>query len=290
MKRKLVQQGNKALTLTLPIDWVEKNNLKKGQYVDITATGNELCVSARKIADVRKTELLVSSHQPFFKRYAQTLYTLGYDEISIKSNEQLPIIEITQAVQPLIGFEIVEQTSRKCLLKEVAAPDIGSLDAVLKRIFFLVETMLTDIKEALDNHTSSALHDISMTEQTINSFAFLSLRILNKEGYSDFKKTQYIYQTIKNLEEIGDALRDFCLIGTKEAGDVIIGDMCQYFIKLRELFFSYSMEHISQVKKKRLLLYKEARVGYKLKGMEDLYLALSLMHQLEVALDPLNAI
>ena len=48
MKRKIVQHGQSTLTLSLPSKWVKKNNIKKGQLLDVNVSEKGLLISLDK--------------------------------------------------------------------------------------------------------------------------------------------------------------------------------------------------------------------------------------------------
>jgi phosphate uptake regulator len=211
MKRKLVKQGNGALTITLPYSWVDKNNLKKGDYLDLLESNKDLILSSNIERNNKSYEITISKNKPFFKRYLRTCYVLGYDEIIISSEDVLPVDMIKEILTSLIGYEIIEQNSRKCVISIVALPFNQNFDIILKRIFFMIDSMIDDIIDTINKKNYKDLLSISLIESSINKFVDFCLRILNKKGYSDFQKTPYLYQILIELEQVGDALRDFSL-------------------------------------------------------------------------------
>ncbi|MFT4303286.1 MAG: hypothetical protein ACMXYG_01865 [Candidatus Woesearchaeota archaeon] len=292
-KRKLVKQGNGALTVTLPFTWITQNSLTKGDYLNIRESGQDLVLSANDKLDLKEYEIILSENKPFFKRYVRSCYVLGYDRIVISSDKILPLKLIKESLLGLIGYEVIEQTSKKCIISVVAFPSDENFDTILKRIFFMVESMIIDIKNSLKENEFQ-LKEISEMESTINKFVDFCLRILNKKGYYNFHKTPYIYQVLNSLEICGDALRDFCLSfsdnnSNKKNNNVsnnlvqLISKIGNYYIGLRTLFYKYDMSLIEEIKKERIELL------YQTKAYSDLYLMVQILHQLESALDPLNS-
>src|SRR3989338_4453795 len=54
MKRKIVQHGSSSLTITLPMNFVDKFGLKKGDEVDVEESGTTLIVATQKGVAVNK--------------------------------------------------------------------------------------------------------------------------------------------------------------------------------------------------------------------------------------------
>ncbi|MCB9358545.1 phosphate uptake regulator PhoU [Candidatus Woesearchaeota archaeon] len=290
VKRKLVKQGNGALTLTLPFNWLSQNNLEKGDYLNLTEAGSDLILSVEGEKSGKEYEILISNDRPFFKRYLRSCYVLGYDKITLSSSHLLPIALIKKAISSLIGYEIIEQSSKRCIVAVVALPSDENFDSVLKRIFFMVESMLNEIIGSLKDPNSN-LKDIAEMEESINTFVDFCLRILNKKGYSNFHKTPYLYQILSNLEVCGDALRDFCLYHMKSEKDVektihILNDIYKYMSSIRSLFYKYEMSSIQKVKEMRVGIIKKLRSDGN--ASPDIYLLVQMLHQMEGALDPLN--
>ena len=48
MERKLVQQGNNALTVTLPSTWLKKYNLKAKDVVELEEAGRAIMVTTKR--------------------------------------------------------------------------------------------------------------------------------------------------------------------------------------------------------------------------------------------------
>jgi phosphate uptake regulator len=292
MKRKLVHQGNGALTLTLPYSWIQKNNLKKGDYLDLTESGKDLILSSDAVKLNKSYEINISQDKPFFKRYLRTCYVLGYDSIILSTDSILPLSQLKEALSSLIGYEVTEQTAKKCVVSMVALPHDENFDTILKRIFFMIESMLNDIISAIQSKNLKPLQEIAYMEGSINTFVDFCLRILNKKGYSDFHKTPYLYQILISLEQIGDALRDFCNNLNSIDKDLLklLNQIKEYYSQIQSLFFKYDMRKIKKVKEQRIELFKDTRaLSLELpKNMLDLYLLISTLHQIEIALDPIN--
>ena len=291
MKRRLVKQGNGALTITLPFKWLENNNLSKGDYLELLESGRDLIISVDKELINKEQEIEISKERPFFKRYLKSCYILGYDKLEVFSKEKLPIELIKKAMEDLIGYEITELTATRCVIIQIASFQDEGFDIIMRRIFFMISSMFDDIINSLSNLEN--MKDIALTEESINRLVNYCLRVLNKQGYKEFKKTQYIYQIIVGLENIGDYLRDFCLGVSKNDGEVeeLLLEMKSYYEDFSQLFFKYDMKKIQKIKQKRIDLYKKSQKLISSYPHEVLYLyqILGVLHQLEVAVDPINS-
>jgi phosphate uptake regulator len=286
MERKLVKQGNGALTITLPNEWLIKNNLRKGDNINILESGKDLILSSKNNLTDNSIDMEISTDKPFFKRYVRTAYVLGYNKITIFSSKQLPYLEINEALSSLIGFEITEQSSKKCVIESMVKYD-DAFDNIIRRIFFMVSTMFKEIILCLEKKDIVELKGLSHSEKTVNRFVDLSLRFLNQKGYTDFKKTPYIYHFLTGLEACADHLRDFCLNSKGNTDTIFMLDISSYYEDIMHLFFRYDMKKINKIKEKRLKLITHSKKQETTES-QSLYALISELHQLEVALDPLN--
>lgn len=300
MQRKLVKQGNGALTLTLPFKWVQRNSLSHTNYVSVVDSGNALLITTRKSLDTTSHEIIISRKAPFFKRYLFSLYVLGHTDVTINTIDiDLPIDEINEALSLLIGFEIVSLSQKKCVINAVASAHQHTFDTVFRRIFFILDTMFQDIVQVLEmkkqyrdntDFFKKCSHIIAM-ERSVDSFVFFCQRLLTIEGYTDFNKTPYLYQVLSHLEQIGDTLRDFVKEGIPLPNTFgAIQSLYIYFKELQHLFFKYDSYKIKSVKQHRMDLFSLlANTSSYGEHGKFLFLLLSLLHQFEVVLNPLNS-
>ena len=249
-----------------------------------------LSLDAKKVN--KAYEITVSKDKPFFKRYIRTCYVLGYDSITIVAENTLPLKLIKEILSNLIGYEIIEQTTKRCVISVVASPYDENFDAILKRIFFMLESMVDEIISVFDSKDYESLQEIAAMEGSINTFVDFCLRILNKKGYVDFRKTPYLYQILAQLEQIGDGLRDLATHLSPRSAKIkdVVTNYREYFIHLRQLFYKYDMKKIKVIKNIRLNLYDQVRKAVHTypEEMLDLYMLVSILHQFEIALDPIN--
>jgi bifunctional DNA-binding transcriptional regulator/antitoxin component of YhaV-PrlF toxin-antitoxin module len=96
MKRKIVQHGNTSLTISLPIQWAKRFDLKKGDELDIEEREKSLLISTEKAI---KTERVVLDVSEFDERslvwHLVSLHKSGFDEIKLifKDHHQMSIIQ-----------------------------------------------------------------------------------------------------------------------------------------------------------------------------------------------------
>ncbi len=212
--RKLIAFGKSSFVISLPKDWLEKNNLKKGSLIRVDAEGNTLFLKA-KIGDdeeqlVKKIDLADLSLS--VKRIIGALYKAGYDELTINfnSNEQLKKVQDVMN-ETCIGFEIIGHERDKIVTKNISKSVAGEFDSVLRRGFLFLKATGVDSLEAIKNNDSDALKNIITKDDNIDKFLDFCRRVVNKSpGSISFQKTAPLYCILEQIEKIGDIYADIC--------------------------------------------------------------------------------
>jgi phosphate uptake regulator len=107
VKRKVIKQANQAYTITLPIEWVRRNNINKDSEVEITLADKSLIVSNTGKTETKKVKIEFNfSDERALGGQIKALYARGVDEIEITSKENLSS-SIYLALQETIGFALV---------------------------------------------------------------------------------------------------------------------------------------------------------------------------------------
>ena len=218
-QRQLIQHGLSSLTVSLPRKWLAERKLKKGDSVLVKEEGNSLILTTQKTVERGKISINVTGlDYGSLKHYLQGLYRFGYDEIEIlfekptviryKTNKTHTISSmIHEKVNQFIGMEILEQSAKRILLKTIIKEADEDFTNILRRVFLLLkdtsETLVTGIKtgDTLTLETVVEKHDMA------NKFINYALRLLNKYGYPDVKKTCIYYHIIAQLDRIVHAIK-----------------------------------------------------------------------------------
>jgi len=211
MKRKLIKQGLRSVTISLPNKWVERYGLKPKDEIDVEELGNQLIIKHNGEKEVSKTFLNIEGMpRAIVQRYLIAAYKKGSDEIDIqfsqetqdlKSGRKFPTIDFIQdIVNSLIGVEIVWQSMNNCKIKQISNISSDDFNLVLRRIFLL---LLSLSEEALDSVKNKKNYDIIKNKHdNIDKFVNYAIRILNKRSYEN--NTASYHYIITELEEISD--------------------------------------------------------------------------------------
>lgn len=264
MKRRVIKQGHSALTLTLPADWVRKTGIKAGHEIEVKQKGNTLVVEAegnsepnRKIIEIKNASQYLQ-HYPnnIFFRSIDVNYRLGYDELKLIFDDPRLMDFIEEELEFFIGFEVIEHGKNYCILKSVASSPDVDFDAILRRTFLMLISMLEESYEAIKKGKFSRLNSLRKLEKINNRFTNFCERQLNQKGYKDYRKTTLIYAMITLLEHIADSCNGICLyVGNFKDKSIKISDKTLEFYEstvnmmksFYELFYEFNRAKLCEL-------------------------------------------
>ncbi len=207
MKRKIIRLGSATLVASLPSKWTKKYNLKRGDEINVDERGNEILISAKKTLEAEKKEIDLVKLGSLRNQATQATYFSGADEVKIHSSDPSLIEKLDFPLSQLIGFEITEQEKTSCVIRDISGTTETDFKTIVRRLLLIINNMGDDIQEAIENRKTNLEHIQSMN-LTSNKFAFLCLRKLNQQGYSEFQHTPTMYFIINMLEALADVYRD----------------------------------------------------------------------------------
>lgn len=149
MKRKLILQGKTGLTIYLPKKWVDKNELKPGEEVEITEVDNNIMVSSSEQKNIGKTiELNITSKRENHRRTdILNAYRSGFDEMIVNYGGNIK--DLQEIINNfIVGFEIFPKGDNNYLIECVAEPDYEDFDKIVQKMFFINLEILTNLESS----------------------------------------------------------------------------------------------------------------------------------------------
>jgi phosphate uptake regulator len=275
MKRKVARIGPSTLMVSLPAPWVKAHNISKGQELEVLEEGNTLLIQTygKKETLSVNVDLTVpaGSDEQYIKTVAFTikaLYRFGVDEISAQYNDSRIITHIQNLIsKQLMGYEIVSQREKTCVIRNLAMGSESEFDNVLRRLFLITLQMGVDALDAVKQKDFDRLGEIAALERTQNKLCNLCERLLNKHGYAEAKYTSQIYVLVNELEQVADAYRDICkeLQSKKKVGAKVTSMLDQVNELLRNFYETYYKMDVP-----RAVAHKGLRNVLKKKCMKEL--------------------
>jgi phosphate uptake regulator len=264
MKRKLIQHGLSSLTLSLPRKWVVANGLKKGVEVEVDEVKGGIIISLEKSYQKKKIELDVSGANPMIRRMIGAAFKSGYDEIDIffSSFEELKAIQELVREQ-FTGFEIVNQSRDRIVVKNLSKDSFEQFDEVLRRFFSIVNNISSESASALERGEVDWLKGTALLKIESDKCADYLRRAINRGADTGFERAAPLYTIIEQLEKVVDRYRDMCLLAStsmkKLNKDISLAakDMSAFEHDFAHLFYKYSVKDMVAFGKNRISLQEK---------------------------------
>lgn len=188
MKRKLVKQGQNALTVTLPSDWVKKHSLKPGDDVEVVEKNESIIVNPKVHIVGKRVEFNIDvNNRWYIGQVVRHCYFSGYKEVLIRFKDKSVLKTIRERVNQLLGFEIVDINVDSCLIRNISLELDEEFDSLYRKVFLLTKNLFDMlIKSEYD------LDMVMSTYNDIMKFALFCRRVLIKELDNKKKFNNYI--------------------------------------------------------------------------------------------------
>ncbi len=214
--RKLISFGKGSYVVSIPKDWIQKNNLKKGSLLSMEVDSNSLLISSDLAESQQKLRVHRISVDKLsldeIKTEIITAYLNAYHVIEIvsaKLNHQDE--KIKECILNLAGLEILEQTSNKITAKFLIDMKEISLDSMVRRMDNITRSLIADTISCFNGACNYS--SIQQRDADINRLEFLLIRAVRTAASSASElKTSgktiwqlYSYLSIgERLEKIAD--------------------------------------------------------------------------------------
>jgi len=193
MKRKLIRQGDNALTVTLPAKWTQAHGLRAGDEVEVEEALNKVLIQSQSNSEKKSGELRINTDsEQIIRSNLNVLYRVGFDRIKVYFENQKQEKIIRNVVESrLLGFEIIEHHPKYLLLENVTEPSEEKQETLLRRIFFIIKDTFTIIEQDLKNKDFSHLSIIQQNTNNIDRYSNFCNRNISKKRLVEERVSSY---------------------------------------------------------------------------------------------------
>ena len=207
MIRKAIKQGPATLMVSLPPEWLRKNNIHRGDNLYLTDNNTALILQAQPQVENKEITIIINTREDYCPRLLTMPYLQGYNEITINFKDSAIQNEIEHEIKYLPGFEIIKSTNNTCTIKNISQGIEAEFENILNR--------LTNVLIFMGNETYSYVKKgdyvnimlLKSCEIESNKLSLLSRRMLNTKGIRTEKNTYAIYSMVTLMEAVGDEFR-----------------------------------------------------------------------------------
>jgi phosphate uptake regulator len=195
----------------------------------------------------------------FVFRFLAAIYKSGYDEVELQVGDATSLKELHKQINAMLpGYEIVDQRSGTCVIKNISKGLESEFDTILRKIFLVTRTMANNTTEALKEKDIHKLNDTLILEETNNRFCNFCERMLNKKGYKNSKKTTFVYNIVWELEKVADQYKymnqyiiEKKTVKINKETLVLFDRVAELFSTFYQLFYKFDPEKVQKIASER---------------------------------------
>ena len=162
MKRSVIQLAGRTSVISLPSKWIQKYGVKKGDELELEEKENGLFIATKNFPSIKKAVLDARALNPRTLRWALSgLHKSGYDEIEVLYEKKETLNVVQNLLRNIfVGFAVMDQNSKKFLLKSISADVEREFDPVLRRAFLITISFANSVCNALKLEQYKVLQDL----------------------------------------------------------------------------------------------------------------------------------
>jgi len=217
MKRKIAKIGPSTLMVSLPNKWAKEQGLKKGDEIDVIEQDNALTISTKKSKTSKKLDIHLKHADSFLTRMISRPYIAGYDELHVTFEDPKVLQKISKTLsEGYMGFIIVEQGPKSCIIKNIAEEYEEELDRFINKTYMSIITFAKESLDLIKKKEFRKLEGLGKVYKITIKFGRLCLRIVNKKGCKNNLDLQSYYpitstySIIRSLMHMGNVLISLC--------------------------------------------------------------------------------
>ena len=254
--RKVQKVGYSTMAVSLPAEWVKRNNIKPSDLVFLVQEKDgTLKVLPSHIAQREEAEEYIINvdacdEHGMLKRIIIGSYILGRDVIRITSSSRIGkehIDEVRGVVPRLMGLGILEETPKNILLQCSIDPTKFKLDMLVRRLSIISTTILSEAMQAFLENNKSLAEEAIGREEGANTIYYLAVRLLlsaqakteiaEQIGVDDIVLIPAVRLVLQCLELIADYSQDIAkkIIELQANWDKLPKDVIERIYHLGEL-------------------------------------------------------
>ena len=296
--RKIQLIAGTTYSISLPKEWIKKNNLKEKQELAIYEKGDKtLILSPSEIKEEKrdKISMNVKEFENNLDRVLLELYYLGFENIELYSKTKLTKEEkviIRKTINCMSGTVIQHEDHSKIIIKILLDKSKVDIIQTIYRMSLIVEQTLINISEGID------MEEITLNENEIDQLYHLVTKIIslaiNDSVLLKSSKIQYAqlipsYLLIgKKLENLADVLyysanrlkllnkdltRKEILLNIKEELNRtfrhVLADYPSMFIRVSDFQIKKIKEYVLSIKDQTLIDYFNSAIKFLIDIQEE---------------------
>jgi phosphate uptake regulator len=185
MERKIMSLGKSSLVVSLPKDWMQLNDLKKGDSVAFNIQRDRSLViypSAFKKSEPKEITLSIGQdeEQLMISQKILGAFLNGYSGI-ILTSDKIFSVQQTKAIRRMAGrlyMRVMEADSKCVYIQSLMDESKASLEQAIQRMHLMSCSMIEGAINALKTNDVELAKSVMALDDDVDHFGFFILRIL----------------------------------------------------------------------------------------------------------------
>ena len=220
-RRKLVKSGNSSYTMALPIDWIRKNKLDKGDLINVSENEiGDILLSAEKKNEISPqsiiTTIKIDGKDPdtiYFE--ILNAYLRDYQTIILEGKDVGKIYDkVILQMKSFIGLDIIEQTKNSIVIKNFSSEDEALTPRpLIKKMDFSIRELFDLLSNFFDTgFTKDNFFELQKVKEQSERIYFLTRKVIlqGMETPRLMKKFQTTYHQLSKDKIIAEILNNLC--------------------------------------------------------------------------------
>lgn len=243
MERKLIKLANKTLVVSLPYEWVKKQELKKGNSVEVIDKDNELLIRPKKSIKEKEKIIVIKDYTPrLIKRTISAYYKLGFDKLKVIGNKE-QLADLEKLINSYVGLIIIEKQGDGLTIKNIINQENSDFDAIFKKTFLILCSLASESLMLIKNEDEDGLLELVKDKENFVKHTTFCVQILNMGGIKNIKETNIYFYMLSIFDVIGDIYFRICqnFINYKDGNKIDFGFYAKvnnFIDKTYKAFFS----------------------------------------------------
>ncbi|MBI4441044.1 phosphate uptake regulator PhoU [Candidatus Woesearchaeota archaeon] len=213
-EKRRIQAIGGSLFISLPHEWVERCDLRKGTEISMTLDnhGNLMLSTVPGTAEKRQRDIV---YHEFIYRDLIREYLEGTETVTVICSDGFTKAQrdvVVRGVENLLNTEIVEESHKRIVIQNFDTT-VPSVKVLIRRMYFLTQTMLQDMVN--EKSTPDLLNSIEERDHHIGRLYFAIIRHLRGVLRGNIKDAEIIPEDIftlrlliERIERIGDEIKE----------------------------------------------------------------------------------
>jgi phosphate uptake regulator len=185
MERRIMSLGRSSMVISLPKNWMQLNELKKGDVVSFAIQRDRSLVvypSAKKKATPKEITLRIGQdeEESLITQKIIGAFLNGYSGVTLLS-EKIFSIPQRKAIRNIAGrlyMRVMESDSKGVYIQTLTDESKASIEQAIQRMHLISYSMCEDVFTSLKNNDIALAKSVFSLDDDVDHFSFFILRLL----------------------------------------------------------------------------------------------------------------